>query len=156
MNVRTLEAFLKARGWSRAELARRVGVSRQAVSLWFRGAHADLHGRHLVRLSDVLGVSVEDLSRPLPCFEPEVHARLRATLLWDRLFPDLDDLAVALNARDPRALGRFVQVYGLFAAEATLGSFVWAEFPSYKRYILPARRLDLEKLWAWNEGRNAA
>jgi transcriptional regulator with XRE-family HTH domain len=151
-----LEAYLKARGWTQAELARRVGVSRQAVSLWLRGNEANLQGRHLIRLSQVLGVSVEELASPLPCFEPGIHAQLRATLLWDRLFPDIDDFAVALNARDPRALGRFVEVYGLFAAEATLGSFVWSEFPSYKRYIHPARRLELETLWAWNESRKAA
>jgi transcriptional regulator with XRE-family HTH domain len=156
MNVRTLQALLKARGWTRAELARRVGVSRQAVSLWFREEEANLQSRHLIRLSQVLGVSVEELAKPLPCFEPETHAKLRATLLWDRVFPDLDDLAVALNERDPRALGRFVEVYGLFAAEATLGSFVWIEFPNYKRYIQPVRRTELETLWLWHESQKAA
>ena len=156
MNVRTLQALLKARGWTRAELARRVGVSRQAVSLWFRGEEANLQSRHLIRLSQVLGVSVEELAKPLPCFDPETHAQLRATLLWDRVFPDLDDLAVALNERDPRALGRFVEVYGLFAAEATLGSSVWIEFPNYKRHIQPVRRTELETLWLWHESQKAA
>jgi transcriptional regulator with XRE-family HTH domain len=156
MNVRTLKALIKARGWSRAELARRVGVTRQAVSLWFRRQEANPQGRHLIRLARVLGVSVEELAEPLPCFEPETHAKLRATLLWDRLYPDLDDFAVALNARDPRAVGRFVEVYGLFAAEATFGSSVWEAFPDYKRYIHPARRRELETLWAWNESRKAA
>ena len=156
VNVRTLEGLLKARGWSQAELARRIGLSRQAVSLWFRGAEANLQGRHLLRLSQVLGVSVEDLATPLPCFEPQIHAQLLATLLWDRAYPDLDDFALALNAGDPRAVGRFVEVYGLFAAEATLGSFVWDEFPEYKRHIHPGRRLELETLWAWNESRKAA
>lgn len=93
---------------------------------------------------------------PLPCFEPQIHARLLATLLWDRAYPDLDDFALALNAGDPRAVGRFVEVYGLFAAEATLGSRVWDEFPEYKRHIHPGRRLELETLWAWNESRKAA
>jgi len=156
VNVRTLGAFLKARSWTRAELARRVGVSRQAVSLWLRGDEAELHGRHLIRLGQVLGVPVEELARPLPCFEPDAHAQLRATLLWDRVYPDLDDLAVALNAGDPRALGRFVEVYGLFAAEATLGSSVWNEFPNYERHIHPARRIELGTLWAWHENRKAA
>jgi hypothetical protein len=101
-------------------------------------------------------VSAEDLVRPLPCFEPETHAAMRATLLWDGLFPDLDDLALALHAGDPRALGRFVEVYGLFAAEATLGSFVWSEFPCYKHHVHPVRRRELELLWAWHESREAA
>ena len=156
LNVDTLEALLKARGWSQAELARRVGVSRQAVSLWFRGTEANLQGRHLVRLSEALGVRVEELSKPLPCLDSETRARLRATLLWDRLFPDIDDFAVALNARDPRALGRFVQVYGLYAAETTLGPFVWDAFADYKRFIHPVRRRQLESLWSWHRSRIAA
>ena len=156
MNVRTLDALRKTRGWTRAELARRVVVSRQAVSLWFREEEANLQSRHLIRLGEALGVPVEELTRPLPCFDPATHAELRATLLWDRLFPDLDDLAVALNAGDPRALGRFVEVYGLFAAETTLGSRIWSEFPKYKRHIHPVRRRELETLWVWHEGRKAA
>jgi transcriptional regulator with XRE-family HTH domain len=151
-----MEALRKARGWTRAELARRVGVSRQAASLWCRAEEANLQSRHLLRLGHVLGVPVEELARPLPCFDPETHAQLRATLLWDRLFPDLDDLALALRAGDPGALGRLVEVYGLFAAEATLGPFVWVQFPHYKRYIHPARRVDLEALWTWHESRQAA
>ena len=110
----------------------------------------------MVRLSKVLGVRVENVVQPLPCFEPDVRARLRAALLWDRLYPDLDDFAVALNASDPRAIGRFVEVYGLFAAEKTLGKSVWKNFPSYKKHIHPARRRELETLWAWNESRKAA
>ncbi len=156
MQVRTLEALLKARGLSRSELARRVGVSRQAVSLWFQKDEANLHGRHLIRLAEVLGMSVEGLVAPLPCFEPDTHARLRATLLWDRLYPDLDDFAVALNASDPRAVGRFVEVYGLYAAEKTLGKSVWKNFPNYKKHIHPARRRELETLWAWHKSRKAA
>lgn len=156
MHVRTLEAFVKARGLSKAELARRVGVSRQAVSLWFQKEEADLHSRHLLRLAEVLRVPVEDLVRPLPCFEPGTHERLRATLLWDRLYPDLDDFALALIASEPRAVGRLVEVYGLYAAEKTLGESVWSDFPSYKRFIHPVRRRDLETLWAWHESREAA
>jgi hypothetical protein len=126
------------------------------VSLWFRGAEANLQGRHLIRLGQVLGVTVEKLVSRLPCFEPGTREQMRATLLWDRLFPDLDDLALALTAGDPRALGRFVEVHGLYAAEATLGSHVWTGFPNYKRHIHPARRLELETLWAWHKSRKAA
>ncbi len=156
MHVRTLAALLKARGLSRAELARRIGVSRQAVSLWFRQEEANLQSRHLVRLGEVLGVPVEDLVKPLPWFEPETRDTLRATLLWDRLYPDLDDFAVALTSSDPRAIGRFVEVYGLYAAEKTLGEWVWRDFPTFKRFIHPARRRELETLWAWHESQEAA
>lgn len=47
-------------GGPQSELARRVGVSRQAVSLSFRSAEANLRGKHLLRLSEVLGVPVEE------------------------------------------------------------------------------------------------
>jgi transcriptional regulator with XRE-family HTH domain len=156
MQVRTLAALLKARGLSHSELARRVGVSRQAVSLWFQQEDPNLQSRHLLRLSEVVGVSVEELVEPLPCFEPNTHAQLRAALLWDRLYPELDDFAIALKSSDPRAVGRFVEVYGLFAAEKTLGHSVWKSFPIYKRHIHPARRRELETLWTWNKSRKAA
>lgn len=156
LDTRTLDSVLKARGWSRSELARRVGVSRQAVSLWFRAPQTNVQSKHLMRLAEVLGMPAEDLAKPLPCFDAATHDRLRATLLWDRLFPDIDDLAVALNARDPRAVARFVQVYGLYAGEATLGPSVWENFPDYKRHIHPARRVELETLWDWHKSRTAA
>jgi transcriptional regulator with XRE-family HTH domain len=66
MYVKTFAALLKARGWSRAELARRLGVSRQAVSLWFQQVEANLQSLDLLRLSEVLGVPVETLVKPLP------------------------------------------------------------------------------------------
>jgi transcriptional regulator with XRE-family HTH domain len=156
VDTRTLAALLKARRLSRSEFARRVGVSRRAVSLWFRGHRANVRGRHLSRLSEVLGVPVGDLALPLPCFDQQTHDRLRASLLWDRLYPDLDDFALALDARDPRALARFVQVYGLYAAESALGGIAWRAFPEYKRFIHPVRRRQLETLWAWHESRTAA
>jgi hypothetical protein len=96
------------------------------------------------------------LARPLPCFAPDTHARLRAALLWDRLYPDLDDFAVAVNRADPRAVARFVEVYGFFAAEKTIGRTVWKKFPFYKRYLHRERRRQCEILWAWHRSRKAA
>jgi transcriptional regulator with XRE-family HTH domain len=156
VDTRTLAALLKARRLSRADLARRVGLSRQAVSLWFRSDRANVQGSHLVQLSEVLGVPMEDLGRPLPCFDPESHGQLKASLLWDSLYPDLDEFALALDAGEPRALARFVQVYGLYAAESAVGTVAWRAFPTYKRHIHPVRRQQLEALWAWHESRTAA
>lgn len=151
MQKQTFQAYLKASGLSQSQLARRVGVSRQAVSLWFRqqGAQINIHGPHLVRLGRALRATVEQLSKTLPCLDAATRGQLRATLLWDRLFPDLDDLAVAANAGDPRAIGRLVQVYGIYACERMLGPSVWEEFPRYKRYIHLARRCQLEALYRW-------
>ncbi len=150
MDVRTVETLLKARGWSQSELARRVGVSRQAVCLWFQsGGRAALHSPNFLRLGDALGVPVEQLARPLPC-HGEDHARLRATLLWDGLYPDLDDFAIAVNKGDPRAIARLLEVYGLYATAKMIGDRVWSEFPKYSRYIHPARRRQLETLYRWH------
>jgi len=141
---------MKARGWSQSELARRVGVSRQAVSLWLgQSPAASVRSHQLVRLSQVLGVPLQRLVDPLPCSAPEERRRLQATLLWDRLFADLDDFAIAVNRRDLRAVGRLVEVYGLYATEKMVGKWIWSAFPRYRRYLHPARRRQLEALQAW-------
>lgn len=156
MDPRTLAAHLKARGWSRSELARRIGVSRQAVSLWFRkDGQVTLRSGHLLRIAEALGVPVEELARPLPCLGEE-RERLRATLLWDRLYPDLDEFVIAVNAGDPRAMARLVEVYGLYASEKMIGDRAWKDFPVYKRYIHPARRRGLETLERWHRHRTAS
>ncbi len=135
---------------SQSELGRRTGVSRQAVSLWLRSGVASLQGRHLVKVSQALGLTVEQLVQPLPCLEPGVHDRMRATLLWDRLYPGLDDFAIALNHKQPRAIARLVEVHGLYGAAKVLDSrSVWGEFARYSRFIHPARRKQLEILHAW-------
>ncbi len=154
MITRTLNAYLKAKGWSRSELSRRVGVSRQAVSLWFKSTEASLRSGHLRRVSEALGVPMEDLVRPLPGFGGD-HAQLRATFLWDHLYPDLDDFAIAVNRWEPEAVGRLVQVSGLYVAERLLGRAVWRRFPDYERYLHPARRQQLESLVRWRTGQIA-
>lgn len=153
MNIRTLRALLKARGWRQSDLARRVGVSRQAVSLWFRQREqAILRSDHLLRAAEALGVPPEEIAQPLPCMGVERN-RLRATLLWDNLYPDLDDLAIALDRGDPRAVARLVEVHGLYAAEKVVGRRVWKRFPRFKRHLHPARRRVLEALHRWHERR---
>jgi hypothetical protein len=114
-----------------------------------------LRSSHLLRVGEALGVPVEQLARPLPCLGRE-RVRLRATLLWDGLYPDLDDFAIAVNAGDPRAIGRLVEVYGLYASAKIAGKRVWNDFPSYGRYIHPARRRQLEALYRWHRRRTAS
>ena len=157
MDPRTLRVLLKARGMTQSELARRVGVSRQAVSLWLRASgRVSLKGQHLVRVSEALGIAVEKLVRPLPCFEPELHGRLLARYLWDRLFPDLDDFAVALIRKHPKALARLVEVLGLYGAEKVIGGSIWRDFPNYERFIHPVRRKQLASVQRWHESLTAA
>jgi len=156
VNVETLRALLRARGWSQAELARRIGVSRQAVSLWFRGGGtARVRGDHLIRLSRALAVPVEDLVRPLPGLGEEAEAE-RVALLWDGLYPDLVEFAIAAGRFEPKAVGRLVEVFGLFVAAKILGPGVWKNFDDFKRFIHPARRQQLETLVQWRRNRTAA
>jgi len=42
---------------------------------------------------------------------------------------------VAVNRWEPAAIGRLVQVYGLYAAERMLGRRVWSAFGSYRKHI---------------------
>jgi transcriptional regulator with XRE-family HTH domain len=150
VNTRTLDTLTKSRGWSQSELARRVGVSRQAVSLWFKTGEATLSSKHVFRLSEALGVAAETLTRPLPGFG-EDHDELRATFLWDRLYPDLDDFAIAVNSWEPCAVARLVQVSGLYVAERLLGRAVLRRFDEYQRHIHPARRKQIEGLIRWRQ-----
>lgn len=156
MNIQTLKAILKARGWSQTELARRIGVSRQAVSLWLRNnGMARVRGEHLLLVSRVLEVPVEVLVRPLPAQGDEGEAE-RVLLLWDALYPDLIDFAIAAGRFAPKAVGRLVEVFGLYAAARILGASVWKNFDEFKRFIHPARRQQLETLVRWRRDRTAA
>ncbi len=148
MNARTVRAHLEARGWSQSDLARRVGVSRQAVSQWLARDRASLRGEHLLAVARALDTPAEQLDRPLPALDDE---EATTALLWDRLYPRLDEFAVAVNRWEPTAIARLVQVYGLYAAERMLGRRVWLAFGSYSKHIHPTRRRSLEGLVQWRQ-----
>ncbi|MBN2492170.1 MAG: helix-turn-helix transcriptional regulator [Planctomycetes bacterium] len=157
MDPRTLHAYLKAAKLTPSDLARRIGVSPQIVSSWIqKDGPAHLPEDDLSALSRALGVNAEDLERPLPCFDTDEHNRLHARYLWDRLYPDLDDFAIGLNHLEPRAVARLVEVDGLYAAARILGEAAWDRFTSYKRFLPPARRRQLETLHAWRSNQTAA
>ena len=82
VNPQTLDALLRARGWTRSELARAIGVSRQAVSLWFKGerSRVGVRGDHLLGIAEALGVPAETLAQPLPALGASGD-RARAALL---------------------------------------------------------------------------
>ena len=79
----------------------------------------------------------------------------RTRYLWDGLYPDINDFAVALNRNEPKAVARLVEVEGLYRAEKVLGPHVWRQFQDYKRLLHPARRPQLELLCAWRSRRTA-
>ncbi len=147
--------MMRKNGMSQAELARRTGVSRQAVSLWLKSPQASVSGEHLLKVSRALGISAERLAQPLPGFGAAEHDELMAAFLWDRLYADLDEFALAINAWEPPAVARLVQVSGIYVAARLLGPRVWRRFGTYKRYLHPVRRQQLEGLVRWRMNQTA-
>jgi transcriptional regulator with XRE-family HTH domain len=155
VNVVTLKTLAKSRGLSQSDLARQVGISRQAVSSWFRASEheVDVRSTHLRKLAQALDVPAEMLLEDLPGLSLGERRDLEAQLLWDMLYPDVDSFLVALAERDARALARLVETFGLYRSAKLVGSVAWTGFPEYKRFIHPARRRGLENLWQWRSFR---
>ncbi len=107
-----------------------------------------MRGSHLAGIGRALDVSLDSLMQPLPCLGENEDA-LRAHLLWDRLYEGLTEFAVALIGWEPRAVGRLVEVYGVYAAAKILGPSVWKRFGEYSRFTAPKRRGDLQTLVQW-------
>ncbi len=107
---------------------------------------------HLLSLCRGLQVTAEDLASEFPTFDPSLRAGLEGALLWDRLYPSLEDLAVAACAGESKALARLVETYGLYSTAGMLGDSVWEAFPRYSAHIHPARREGLERIWRLKTG----
>jgi len=151
VKLATLRTIAARKRVSQSDLARITGVSRQAVSKWFRSGQGEVQIRspHLKALAAGLGVRADVLLSDLPGLGAEERRQLRALLLWDRSYPDLDAFLSALVDGEPRALGRLVEAYGLFGAAKLLGDSVWSRYPKYRQHVHPARRRGLERLWQW-------
>ena len=150
MHIHTLKVICKLRHLSQSEIAKMAQVSKQAVSLWFQTEKSTLNiqSTHLYALSQALHIKVDDLLKPLPFTKNTSETlSLKTALLWDYLYPSLEDFVIALVQKKTKALSRLIEVYGLFQGEAMLGKSVWALFPRYKKYLPPVRRKQCEALW---------
>ncbi len=145
ISVDALSIITKSRNLNHSDLARMAGVSRQAVSLWFKSGtgRVDLRASHLLTLCEKLNIAPKDLSTPLP----ESSKETEAELLWDRLYPDLESFAVAVVQEEPRALARLAEAYGLYGAEKAAGKCAIKKFKEYERYLPPGRREALRTVW---------
>jgi transcriptional regulator with XRE-family HTH domain len=156
MHIQTLKAVATIRNLNQSDLARAAGVSRQRISQWLHHAPVDgfvnIQTKHLMSIAAALGILPGVLLRPLPllCDEQGLQGET-ARLLWDKLYPDLTSLLVAALDRQPQALARVVQVYGLFASAKLFGGRVWRDFDTYKQFIHPVRRKELECLWKYRQ-----
>jgi transcriptional regulator with XRE-family HTH domain len=156
MVITTLRSICRAKNLNQSDVARIAGVSRQAVSTWFKAAEsgsANIQTRHLMALSEGLGVPAQVLLEPLPGLTREERARWRTTLLWDNLYPDLDAFVLGLARGEDRALARLVDRVGLYRAASIAGGAVWKRFSAYRRHLHPARRSGLERLWTARQSR---
>ena len=143
---------------NQSQIAGLAGVTRQAVSKWFRQGRGDVQIRstHLKALAGGLGVTSDLLLDDLLGLTDAERADLHARLLWDRAYPDLVALLLAAIDHQPRALGRLVEAMGLYQSAKVIGRSAWTKFPKYKRYLHPARRRGLEQLWSWRNSRTRA
>lgn len=159
MNIQTLRALAKVRDKRASDIARMAGVSRQAVSKWMKaGAHAaiSVRSQNLQHLADGLGIRADELLRSLPVLDDHaLRSAYETIFLWDRLYPGLEDFAIALVRGNEAALARLVQVFGLYKSANVAGPQVWRRFPFYKKHIRPIRREQLERLWKLRQERTS-
>ena len=146
MYVRNLHLLVMKRGLTQSALARLLCLSRQAVSLWFRSdsGFVNIHTKHLNRLCEVFNVSSHDLLTPFP--EMGESRDYETLFLWDRMYKSLDAFFIALANREWRAIGRLVQVVGLYRSANIMGKTVWNDFNQYSRFIHPGKRKICEAL----------
>lgn len=131
---------------TRADLARLTGVSRAAVTKWFKESTktgwANVETNTLMKLSESLGIDP-----PLFMTKPQPPHLFETRFLWDRLYPDMERFLDGVNKGDRIALARLVQVLGFHEGKKVAGQKAIAQFPNYKKYLKPARRKQLEILW---------
>ena len=148
--MHVLKILSKLRHLSQSDLAKMAHISKQAVSLWFQKEKdfINIQSTHLQNLAEALKLNSHDLLKPLPCIKDE------ASLLWDHLYPSLEDFVIALVQHKPKALSRLVEVYGLFQSQNMMGKIIWTLFPKYKKYLPPIRRKQCEALWHLQQNQN--
>lgn len=111
MYLSVLKAVMAKRGYSRADVARAAGVSRQAVSLWFAagGDLRNVRAATLMKLSASLAIDPAEFLKPLPGMaDADAVRRLEAEFCWDRAYPDVYRFLAALADAEPRAVARLV------------------------------------------------
>jgi transcriptional regulator with XRE-family HTH domain len=114
-----IRAERKARDLSQEEMARKLGVSHEAISQWETGAIEYLRPENLVRTARLFGVTVEWLvfgtepKRPKPC-NPHVPPPNQAALDSDAL--DLITLYQQISPECRPFVHRFIRFISLGCA----------------------------------------
>jgi transcriptional regulator with XRE-family HTH domain len=158
MHSHTLQTLIAARGYRPIDLAKKIGVSRQTIFNWLNSKEQNsIRSNLLEKLSKLLKVKMEVLTSPLPCTDEKLNKELMATLLWDLLYPSIEQLVIAAIKWEPQAIARLVQTYGFITTSKILGrgskKALWDRYPVYKKHIHPAKRSALDNVWEnqWNQ-----
>lgn len=146
MYFQVLKNIKAARGLKDADLARFAGVSRAAVTKWFKEGvqkgWVNVETKTLLTLGRSLhldpSVFLKEHSLLSP-YQPE--------FLWDGLYPDMESFLKSASEGIHVALARFVQVLGFSESQKILGDKVISRFNAYKKYLKPAVRREYEILW---------
>lgn len=146
MYCQNLKYISGLKGIKPADLARLAGVSRAAVSRWFREGNRtgfmNMETKTLSRLSQSLNLAPGVFFEKLPDLEPE-----STLFLWDSLYSDMAAFVCALIKGEIQAVARLVQVLGLHESKMILGKKIVHDFSKYKKYLHPARARQLEAIW---------
>lgn len=149
MYLSVLKAVMAKRGCSRADVARAAGVSRQAVSLWFRagGDFCNVHAATLMKLCAALAIDPAELLKPLPGIsDAGAVRRLEAEFCWDRAYPDVYRFLAALADAQPRAVARFIESRGIHEAASAVGQRVWSDYAALRQLLPPIRRAEVDTI----------
>lgn len=146
MYCQNLKYISSLKGLKPADLARKAGVSRAAVSRWFREGEktgfVNAETKTLCYLSQNINVPPQFFFEDMPDLKPE-----STLFLWDHLYPDMTAFVCALIKGDREAVARLVQVLGLYESEMILGKKIILDFQAYRKYLHPARVRQLEAVW---------
>lgn len=155
MNSQTFKAILKSRKLRPSQVASDLAVSRQTVNTWLH-AKNNIHIKsdHLFKLSQLLNVPMESFFIKLPTSNTRQKKELMSTLLWDRLYPSIEDLVIAALEWQHEAIARLVQTYGFITTSRLLmiknSRAIYDRYPVYKKYIHPQKRKILDNIWEIN------
>ncbi|MBI2337495.1 MAG: helix-turn-helix transcriptional regulator [Deltaproteobacteria bacterium] len=144
MYLQTLKNIIVSKKLNQAQIAEGAGVSRAAVSKWFRGKSPllNIETKTLFHLAQSFGFSPAELIETVPSLD-----EFNTLFLWDQLYPSMESFVAALRESRLPALARLVQVLGFHEASFVIGKKVLECFPHYKKFIKPKRRSELETLW---------
>lgn len=147
MYLQALKNIMVSKGLNRADVARLAGVSRAAVSKWFRQGEktgvVNVETKTIIELARTLKLPPDIFLKEL-----ENLSAYETEFLWDRLYPDMEHFLKAVAEGRLPALARLVQVLGFHQAGAVAGKKVIRLFHKYKKHIHPTRRRALEVIWS--------